>query len=202
MLARVDVNPTQVLVSSPGMLRPAIFLDRDGTIIEEKNYLDDPDEVTLLEGAAQGLRALGGHSLPLVVVSNQSGVGRGYFSIGQAQAVQDRLKEMLAREGVTIAGWYMCPHDPSANCSCRKPLPGMIDAAARELSLNPSKSFMIGDKRCDIDLAAAVGATGILVTTGYGAMEADYAQSIGAPVCGNLVEAGEIVTRLLAGAGV
>jgi histidinol-phosphate phosphatase family protein len=200
MLANVDVKPDQIVVASPSMLKPAIFLDRDGTIIEEKNYLSDPAEVTLLAGAAEGLRSLSRHSLPLVVVSNQSGIGRGFFSAGQAQAVQDRLKELLAQEGVTIAGWYMCPHEPGANCSCRKPLPGMVRSAARELSLNPSKSFMIGDKRCDIDLAAAIGATGILVTTGHGAMEADYAHSIEAPVCANLVEASEVVARRLAGA--
>jgi histidinol-phosphate phosphatase family protein len=184
------------------MLKPAIFLDRDGTIIEERNYLADPDEVKLLEGAAQGLLALGSHDLPLVIVSNQSGIGRGYFSIAQAQAVQNRLEELLAREGVTIAGWYRCPHDPSDRCACRKPLPGMIFAAARELSLDPSRSFMIGDKRCDIDLAAAVGAAGILVTTGYGAGEMDYARSIAAPVCGNLIEASEVVARRLSLAAV
>ncbi|SFK62525.1 D-glycero-alpha-D-manno-heptose-1,7-bisphosphate 7-phosphatase [Methylocapsa palsarum] len=184
------------------MLKPAIFLDRDGTIIEEKNYLDDPAEVKLLQGASEGLLALSAHMLPLVVVSNQSGVGRGYFSLAQAQAVQDQLRELLAREGVTIAGWYMCPHDPLDKCACRKPLPGMIRAACQDLSLDPSKSFMIGDKRCDIDLAAAVGATGILVTTGYGAKEADYARSIAAPVCGDLIEVSEVVARRLALAGV
>lgn len=200
MLAKIDVKPDQIVVASAGMLKPAIFLDRDGTIIEEKNYLSDPAEVTLLPGAAEGLRSLSRHSFPLVVVSNQSGIGRGFFSASQAQAVQDRLKELLAQECVTIAGWYMCPHEPGANCSCRKPLPGMIRAAARDLSLNPLESFMIGDKRCDIDLAAAIGATGILVTTGHGSMDADYAHSIAAPVCANLVEASEVVARRLAGA--
>lgn len=180
------------------MSSPAIFLDRDGTIIVEKNYLGDPDQVVPLDGAIEGLRAMARHSFPFVVVSNQSGVGRGYFSAEQARAVERRLEEILAREGVAIAGWYMCPHAPGENCSCRKPLPGMIHAAARDLDLEPTRSFVIGDKRSDIDLAAAVGAAGILVTTGHGRLDVDYARSVQAPVCRDLLEASEEVARLLA----
>ncbi len=184
------------------MSSPAIFLDRDGTIIVEKNYLGDPDQVVLLDGAVEGLRAMSRHALPFVVVSNQSGVGRGYFSSDQAQAVERRLELLLAREGVSIAGWYMCPHAPEANCACRKPLPGMIDSAAHDLDLDPARSFVIGDKRSDIDLASAVGATGILVTTGHGYLDADYARSLPAPVCRDLVEASEEVARHLLRASV
>ncbi len=180
------------------MASPAIFLDRDGTIIVEKNYLGDPDQVVLLDGAGEGLRAMSRHGLPFVIVSNQSGIGRGYFSIDQARAVERRLEALLAQEGVAIAGWYMCPHAPDANCSCRKPTPGMIEAAARELDLDPSRSVVIGDKRCDLDLAFAVGAAGILVTTGHGHLDVDYACSMAAPVCRDLVEASEEVARYLA----
>jgi D-glycero-D-manno-heptose 1,7-bisphosphate phosphatase len=176
---------------------PAIFLDRDGTIIEEKNYLSDPDQVVLLDGAVAGLRALSRHALPLVVISNQSGIGRGYFSLDQAEAVRVRLEVLLAREGIEMAGWFMCPHAPEALCSCRKPLPGMIEAAAQQLHLAPADSFVIGDKRCDIDLAQAVGAKGILVTTGHGAGDADYAQAIDVPVCRDLVEASATVAHML-----
>jgi D-glycero-D-manno-heptose 1,7-bisphosphate phosphatase len=176
---------------------PAIFLDRDGTIIEEKNYLADPDQVVLLEGATAGLRAMARHNLPLVVISNQSGVGRGYFSLDQARAVELRLKDMLAREGIFIAGWYMCPHAPEAACDCRKPAPGMIKAAVHDLDVEPGRSFVIGDKRCDIDLAAAVGAGGILVTTGHGQKDADYARAQDVPVCRDLVEASAEVSRRL-----
>lgn len=179
------------------MRSPAIFLDRDGTIIEEKNYLADPDQVVLLDNAVAGLRAMSRHGFPLVVISNQSGIGRGYFSLEQAEAVRARLEHMLAREGIEMAGWYMCPHAPEALCSCRKPLPGLIEAAAQALDLAPANSFVIGDKRCDIDLAAAVGAEGILVTTGHGAGDADYARTIGVPVSHDLVEASETVARLL-----
>jgi histidinol-phosphate phosphatase family protein len=184
------------------MSSPAIFLDRDGTIIVEKNYLGDPDQVVLLDGAVEGLRAMSRLSFPLIVVSNQSGVGRGYFSIDQAHAVERRLAEMLASEGVAIAGWYMCPHAPDAKCACRKPLPGMVDAAVRDLDVDPTRSFVIGDKRSDIDLAAAVGAAGILVTTGHGDADVDYARSASAPVCRDLREASAEVARHLAQADV
>ncbi|WOJ89106.1 HAD family hydrolase [Methylocapsa polymorpha] len=180
------------------MTSPAIFLDRDGTIIVEKNYLGDPDQVVLLDGAVDGLRALSSHSFPLVIVSNQSGVGRGYFSLEQARAVERRLGELLTHEGIAIAGWYMCPHAPDEECSCRKPLPGMIRAAVHDLDLDPARSFVIGDKRSDIDLASAVGATGILVTTGHGRLDVDYARSLPAPVCRDLIEASEEVARHLA----
>lgn len=180
------------------MSSPAIFLDRDGTIIVEKNYPSDPDQVVLLDGAAEGLRAMSRHGLPFVVVSNQSGIGRGYFSFEQADAVEQRLKDLLARERIAIAAWYRCPHAPDDDCACRKPLPGMIHAAARDLDLDPMRSFVIGDKKSDIDLAAAVGAAGILVTTGHGRLDADYARSVAAPVCRDLVEASEEIARHLA----
>jgi D-glycero-D-manno-heptose 1,7-bisphosphate phosphatase len=176
----------------------AIFLDRDGTIIVEKNYLGDPDQVVLLDNAVAGLRAMSMHGLPFVIVSNQSGLGRGYFSADQARAVERRLRDLLAREGIAIAGWYSCPHAPEANCSCRKPLPGMIHAAVRDLGLDPVRSFVIGDKRCDIDLAAAVGATGILVTTGHGFLDVDYARALPAGICRDLLEASTEVARHLA----
>lgn len=179
------------------MHSPAIFLDRDGTIIEEKHYLADPDQVVLLDGAVAGLRAMSQHEMPLVVVSNQSGIGRGYFSLDQAEAVRLRLEQLLAREGIEVAGWYMCPHTPETQCTCRKPLSGMIDAAAQDLDLAPSRSFVIGDKRCDLDLASAIGARGILVTTGHGASDVSYARTIDVPVCRDLVEASETVARLL-----
>jgi D-glycero-D-manno-heptose 1,7-bisphosphate phosphatase len=176
---------------------PAVFLDRDGTIIEDKNYLSDPDQIVFLDGAIPGLRAMARHKIPLVVISNQSGIGRGYFSLDAAEAVRARLEHLLAQEGIEMAGWYMCPHAPDARCSCRKPLPGMIIAAARDLDLAPARSVVIGDKRCDIDLAGEVGARGILVTTGQGADDADYARGIDVPVCRDLAEASEVVARWL-----
>lgn len=180
------------------MSSPAIFLDRDGTIIVERNYPSHPDQVELLDSAAAGLRALAKHGFPLVVVSNQSGIGRGYFSVDQADAVEARVKELLVGEGVVIAKWYRCPHAPDEDCDCRKPLPGTIHSAIRDLDLDPSRSFVIGDKWSDVELAAAVGAVGVLVTTGHGHLDADRALRLGVAVCRNLVEASEEVARHLA----
>jgi len=180
------------------MSSPAIFLDRDGTIIVEKNYPSHPDQVALVEGAIAGLRAMAKHGYPLVVVSNQSGIGRGYFSTEQADAVERRVIDLLASEGVTVAAWYRCPHAPGAGCACRKPAPGMIHSAVRDLDLDPVRSFMIGDKWSDIELAAAVGAVGILVTTGHGLVDADRARQQGVAVCRDLVEADGEITRHLA----
>jgi histidinol-phosphate phosphatase family protein len=176
--------------------RGAVFLDRDGTIIVEKNYLSAPDQVMLLDGVVDGLARLGQQGLPLIIVSNQSGIGRGYFTMQDLAAVNARIDELLKAEGVTISGWYICPHAPEMACKCRKPLPGLIDAACSDHDLDPELSFVIGDKRTDLDLAAAVGAHGILVTTGYGIHEVDYAQTIGAPVYSSILEAsGMILTE-------
>ncbi len=180
------------------MSSPAIFLDRDGTIIVEKNYPSHPDQVALADGAAAGLLAMAKHGYPFVVVSNQSGIGRGYFSVEQADAVEQRVIELLAREGLAVAAWYRCPHAPDAGCACRKPAPGMIHSAVRDLDLDPTRSFVIGDKWCDIELAAAVGAVGVLVTTGHGHIDADRARREGVAVCRNLIEANDEITRCLA----
>lgn len=180
------------------MSSPAIFLDRDGTIIVERNYPSDPDQVALLPGAVDGLKAMAAFGYPFVVVSNQSGIGRGYFSIEQADAVERRVRELLEAEGVEIAQWLRCPHGPDEDCRCRKPLPGMVEDAARDLDLDPARSFVIGDKLSDVELAHAVGAVGLLVVTGHGYRDADRANAAGVVVCGDLVEASREIGRLLA----
>jgi D-glycero-D-manno-heptose 1,7-bisphosphate phosphatase len=180
------------------MSAPAIFLDRDGTIIVERNYPSHPDQVALIDGAVAGLRAMAAHGYPLIVVSNQSGIGRGYFSVEQADAVERRVIELLAREGLAAAAWYRCPHAPDAGCACRKPAPGMIHAAVSEFDLDAARSFVIGDKWSDVELATAVGAIGILVTTGHGQADADRARDQGVAVCQNLVAASDEIARHLA----
>jgi len=179
------------------MIRRSVFLDRDGTLIVEKKYLSDPNQVDLLDGVIEGLLHLRKLALPLIVVSNQSGVGRGYFTLNEVQAVNSRIDALLKAEGLEISGWYVCPHAPDVACRCRKPEPGMIEAASRDLGLDPHRSFVIGDKRADLDLATAVGARGILVTTGYGADEVDYAGKLGAAVCSSLLEASRLIAANL-----
>jgi histidinol-phosphate phosphatase family protein len=150
-----------------------VFLDRDGTVIAERHYLSDPAGVELLPGAAEGLRRMRALGLPLVLVTNQSGVGRGYFGRDAVERVHGRLIELLAAEGVALSAIYSCPHAPDEACGCRKPLPGLLEQAARELGLDLPTCFVIGDKPCDIDLGLIVNATTFLVRTGYGAKYAE-----------------------------
>ena len=149
--------------------RGAVLLDRDGTLIVEKVYLSDPAAVELTAGASQGLAALADLGLELLLVTNQSGVGRGYFTASRLDAVHRRLAAMLAEHGVVLDGIYVCHHTPEDRCDCRKPAVGLALRAARERGLDPARCFVIGDKECDIDLGRAFGARTILVRTGYGA---------------------------------
>jgi D-glycero-D-manno-heptose 1,7-bisphosphate phosphatase len=145
-----------------------ILLDRDGTVIVERNYLSNPCQVELIPGAARGLRHLAKLGAQLVVVTNQSGVGRGFFSMSDVDLVHQRLRELLEMEQVYLSGLYVCPHKPDDVCGCRKPRPGLVHLAAKELEFDPTGAFVVGDKECDIDLGRAVGATTFLVGTGYG----------------------------------
>ena len=143
-------------------------LDRDGTVIFERHHLSRPHEVELIPGAALGLRHLKDIGLGLVVITNQSGVGRGFFDCTQLDRIHHRMDELLTKEGVHLDGIYYCPHTPEEECLCRKPRPQLVERAASDLQFDPSQSFVIGDKPCDIDLGRNVGATTILVRSGYG----------------------------------
>ncbi|MEW6658107.1 MAG: D-glycero-beta-D-manno-heptose 1,7-bisphosphate 7-phosphatase [Thermodesulfobacteriota bacterium] len=146
-----------------------VLLDRDGTINKECHYLSDPDQIRLIPGAAEGLRQLMAMGLGLVVITNQSAIGRGYFDEQRLRLIHERLCSLLSARGVILDGIYFCPHTPDDDCSCRKPRPGLIERAARDFGFDPRQSFVIGDKPCDIELGQRVGATSILVRTGYGA---------------------------------
>ena len=175
--------------------RGFVALDRDGTIIVERRYLSSPDQVELLPGAAAGLRAISELGLGLVVVTNQSAVGRGYFDLARLGEIHGRLRELLVAEGIDLDGIYVCPHTPQDGCNCRKPLPGLLLQASRELAFDPARTVVIGDKPCDIELGRGVGATTILVRTGYGA-EHEAAQAIMPDhVADDLKEAAKFVER-------
>ncbi len=161
---------------------PAVFLDRDGTLIVEKEYLCDPDQVEIEGGVLEGLATLRESGHPLIVVSNQSGIGRGMFAQSDAQRVNERIGVILGREGIEILAWYLCPHAPESGCACRKPAPGMALAAAGEWNITLAGSYVVGDKQCDLELADAIGATGVLVTTGHGRDAQDWARGQGRPV--------------------
>lgn len=152
------------------MPRPAVFLDRDGTLIEEVGYLADPDGAVLLPGVAPACRRLAEAGYALVVVSNQGGVAKGLFDEDAIRAVNARTAELLAAAGAPpMDGWYWCPHHPdfSDACKCRKPAAGMLRAAGRDLGLDLEASWMVGDHPVDAGAARAAGARPILVRTGF-----------------------------------
>ncbi len=162
-------------------MTPAVFLDRDGTLIEERNYLDRLDLIAPFPGVAGALARLRDAGFALVLVTNQAGVARGYFDERFVRAAHEHLAALFARDGIVLDGYYYCPHHPEGaveayrrTCRCRKPAPGMVEEAARDLDLDVARSFVIGDKWLDVELAKNTGARGILVRTGYGAdMEAE-----------------------------
>lgn len=155
--------------------RIGVFLDRDGTLNNEVNYIRSPDELELIPGAASAVRKLNDKGFAVCVISNQSGIARGYLSEGDLIPIHARLRDELMREGATLDRIYYCPHHPiegrapyNVECDCRKPKPGMLQRAARELALDLQRSFVIGDSVVDIEAGNSVGACTILVQTGYG----------------------------------
>jgi len=156
--------------------RPAVFVDRDGTLIEEKVYLSDPEGVVFVPGAIGAMKALAEAGFALVIVTNQAGIARGMYEVEDYHAVAARVTARLADGGVVVDGTWFCPHHPdiTGSCACRKPGTGMYRAAADALDLDFSRSFFIGDKLSDVGAAQTLGGRGILVRTGYGAeQEAD-----------------------------
>lgn len=143
----------------------AAFLDRDGTIIVDKEYLSDPNEIVLIEGAVEGMKLLLEAGYKLVIVTNQSGIARGLYSIDDYRAVATRLNQRLAASGVPISGAYFCPHHPdfSGPCECRKPGLGLYREAARNLGIDLASSLYVGDRLRDVEPALALGGRGILI---------------------------------------
>ncbi len=151
--------------------RAAVFLDRDGTLVVEREYLSDPDDVELLPGVPGALRSLHAAGYALIVISNQSGVGRGLFGVERVHAAMARVRRLLRREGVELDAVYFCPHRPEDACACRKPAPELLLRAARNQWLSLRDSAMVGDKALDVETGHRAGARGVLVRTGYGRAE-------------------------------
>jgi D-glycero-D-manno-heptose 1,7-bisphosphate phosphatase len=159
--------------------RPAVFLDRDGVLIEDAGYLDTIDRVVFFPWTVDAVRALNRAGLPVVVVTNQSGVARGFFPEPFVDDVHRLMSKRFEAGGAHVDAYYYCPHHPdgavaqySQRCDCRKPASGLVDRSARDLNLDPARSFVVGDTWSDMELAKAVGARGILVRTGHGAVAA------------------------------
>lgn len=149
-------------------IQRCVALDRDGTILVKHHYLADVNLVELLPEAGEGLRRLQNLGLRLVVVTNQSAVGRGLLNLEMLGHIHRRMETLLAAEGVTLDGIYFCPHTPEDNCTCRKPASGLLEQAGRDLGIPLKHFFVVGDNVCDIELAAGIGVTGVLVRTGEG----------------------------------
>lgn len=143
----------------------AVFLDRDGTIIVDRHYPNDPEQVLLVEGVIGALRGFRARGHRLIVVSNQSGVARGLISPDELSAVHQRMVKLLAQHDIQLDGAYYCQHGPDAGCDCRKPAPGMLLAASRELDVRLDGSIMIGDKLTDVQAGRAAGCKTALLGT-------------------------------------
>lgn len=179
-------------------MRGAAFLDRDGTINVEKEYLYQTKNFEFIPGAIEAIRLLNNAGVLVVVVTNQSGVARGYYSEDDVENLHRYIAAELKLSGAHIDGWVYCPHHPdgrgsySLPCNCRKPLPGMLHEAARRYKIDLNKSTMIGDKRADIEAGVAAGCNTILVRTGYGAKEEQYVDDQ-TTVCDDLLLAVKLV---------
>ncbi len=155
-------------------MRAAVFLDRDGTVIEERGYLGRLDLIEVFPWSAAAIHLLNEAGYAVVIVTNQAGIARGLFDDGFVQAAHARLDALLREQGAVVDGYYYCPHHPDGivdryriRCGCRKPAPGMVQQAAADLNLDVQRSFVVGDKWLDVGLARNAGARGVLVRTGY-----------------------------------
>jgi D-glycero-D-manno-heptose 1,7-bisphosphate phosphatase len=173
-----------------------VILDRDGTIVIDRGYLSDPDGLEFLPHAAEGLRWFHDHGYRLVVITNQSGVGRGLFPIERVYAMNERLELMVEAIGARLAAIYFCPHAPDAACDCRKPAQGLFVRAATELQFDPQSTIVIGDKLSDVEFGTRAGAMTILIAPAS-PRDAGVRQPAGQvrpdAVAANLAEAARIV---------
>jgi D,D-heptose 1,7-bisphosphate phosphatase len=169
---------------------PAVFLDRDGTLMKDVDYCGDPKDVQVFEGASEALRKLKQHGFKLVVITNQSGIARGYFDEQQYKVVEREVARQVGEE--LLEATYYCPHHPNDGCGCRKPKPELVVRAATDHGIDLSRSFFVGDKASDIDCGSNAGVRTVLVRTGYGR---DTAASSADFVAENLSEAADIIVE-------
>jgi D-glycero-D-manno-heptose 1,7-bisphosphate phosphatase len=151
-----------------------VFLDRDGTICEEMGYLNHINRLCMFPYAPEAIRLLNKRDIPVVVITNQSGVARGMFPEALVHEVHKRMTGQLAEAAARVDGFYFCPHRAEDECECRKPRPRLLERAAEEHSLDLSHSFVVGDRYADVEMAHRAGARGVLVLTGYGRGELQW----------------------------
>lgn len=141
----------------------AVFADRDGTICFDRHYLADPAGLELIPTVAEGIKKLNDAGIPVIVITNQSGIGRGYFTEQQLGSIHQKMEDLLAEQGARVNDIFYCPHLPDSGCDCRKPRPGMLLQAQEEYGFDLKRSFVIGDRMLDVEMAHAVGAKAVLV---------------------------------------
>lgn len=162
-------------------LKPAIFIDRDGTMTVEGGYINHPSRLRLISGSAEAIRLCNDNGILAILATNQAGVARGYFTEDLIHVVHGKLEKMLAAKGAKMDAIYYCPHHPRegkppyrAECDCRKPGPGMIERGCRELPVDRARSYMVGDKISDSEFGHRLGLRTVMVMTGYGRGEYEY----------------------------
>lgn len=173
--------------------RRFIIFDRDGTLIVKHHYLSDPEKVELIPGAASALKSLRTGGFGILVITNQSAVGRGYFDEERIAAIHNRMSDLFQREGAVIDGILFCPHIPDDRCACRKPETGLVDKASSIFGFSAPECYVIGDNACDMELGRKIGAATVLVRTGEGAALAEA----GAVSCDYVVDDIYAASRLI-----
>jgi D,D-heptose 1,7-bisphosphate phosphatase len=170
-------------VSSRQEVRPAVFIDRDGTLNVERGYLSRPEDIELIPGVGEALRKLSGAGFLLIVITNQSIIARGLASEAQIEDVNRRLASEIGKFGVRLDAIYLCPHHPNSarprpdfavGCDCRKPQIGLVQRACRDFAIDLSRSWMVGDHTRDIEMASRAGLRSVLVRTGYAGRDAEW----------------------------
>jgi D-glycero-D-manno-heptose 1,7-bisphosphate phosphatase len=183
---------------------PAVFLDRDGTLIEDVGYLDRVERLRLFSYTTDALRVLSRAGYRLVICTQQAGIAMGFVDEATVQAIHRQIVERLGDAGVEVSGVYYCPHHVDAkveryrtDCECRKPLPGMVLRAAAELDLDLARSFVVGDRWRDLEMGIRAGCEGVLVRTGYGETESRMVPEglRAAAITGNVIEAASWILR-------
>ena len=180
------------------MSNRAVFLDRDGTMVEDPGFLHEPGKVKLLPGAADAIRRLNDHGFLVITVSNQSGIARGRYTVADYTAVQRRLAELLQAHGAHLDGSYFCPHHPqlTGHCECRKPGLKLFREAEAALGIDLARSWWVGDRLSDVQPAHELGGHGILVVTGEGNLHQGQARALGVMVVADLAAAADEILRL------
>lgn len=190
---------------SAAQMKKAVFLDRDGTLNVEKDYLYKIEDFEFIPGVPEALCRLKAAGFLLIVVTNQSGVGRGYFEVDDVDRLHAYMQQQLAAYGTAVDAFYLCPHHPTAavgeyrkTCDCRKGSPGMLLSAAADLNIDLSRSYMVGDKIADIEAAENAGCTAMLVLTGYGQQTRHKLTGRQVRICADLDEAAQHILKTLA----